>query len=250
MVARLKEQSPAHYLRYLEPFVGSGALYFHLRPKSGILSDLNWDVINLFEQVRDNPVLLHQKLIDTSRDKETYLRIRSHFGDEEDLLERAVSMLYLNRNCFNGLFRTNKSGKFNVPYAAARRGQNPSLENIVDCAEQLKSTLVIHGDFYSVISEHVREGDFVYLDPPYVMSQGRIFNEYVKGHFNGADIERLSELLRLIDSRGGKFVMSFIEDEVISKIADEWGAGKYFVQRNISGFANKRRKSSELIIKN
>lgn len=237
-------------MRYLEPFVGSGALYFHLRPEKAVLSDLNWDVINLFEQVRDSPHLLHKQLLDISRDKETYLRIRAGFGDEKDPLSRAVSMLYLNRNCFNGLFRTNKSGKFNVPYASARRGENPSLEDIMACSVQLKSALIIHGDFCEILLEHVQEDDFVYLDPPYVMSQGRIFNEYVKGHFCAGDTARLSELLREIDARGAKFLMTFIDDAEISDIAEEWDSHSYSVHRNISGFAAKRRQCPELIIKN
>ncbi len=159
-------------------------------------------------------------------------------------------MLYLNRNCFNGLFRTNKTGKFNVPYASQRRGEYPTCDDLLICSERLQNTLIEHGDFYSIISEHVREGDFVYLDPPYVKSEGRIFNEYVKGHFNHQDTERLSVLLKKINSVGAKFLLSFIDDEIVEFIADEWGSEKYLVQKNIAGFAASRRKSGEILVKN
>lgn len=250
VVRHLELNTPSHYSRYLEPFVGSGALYFHLNPKSAILSDLNWEVVNLFHQVKKRPRELHRKLNELARDKDTYLRIRQHFGSEQDNLERATAMLYLNRNCFNGLYRTNKSGKFNVPYANQRRGEYLGMEELLECAHRLKRTKVIHGDFYDVITTEVKEGDFVYLDPPYVQSEGRIFHEYVKGHFNLKDTKRLADLLEEINSRRAYFLLTFIEDDAIAPIAQTWGYERYLVQRNISGFAANRRKCVELLIKN
>lgn len=250
VVNKLAQNSPQKYSRYLEPFVGSGALFFHLNPKDALISDLNWEVVNLFIQVKSRPMELHERLIAPSRDKETYLAIRQSFGEEDDDLDHAASMLYLNRNCFNGLYRTNKTGKFNVPYAAQRRGNYPTRDDILLCSQRLQNTQIEHGDFYSVISEHVREGDFVYLDPPYVKSEGRIFNEYVKGHFNHNDTERLATLLNKIHSVGAKFLLSFIDDEIIEFITKEWGSEKYLVQKNIAGFAASRRKSPEILVKN
>ncbi|RUX22018.1 Dam family site-specific DNA-(adenine-N6)-methyltransferase [Mesorhizobium sp. M7A.F.Ca.US.011.01.1.1] len=227
VVKKLAENSPPEFSRYLEPFVGSGALYFHLNPKDALLSDLNWEVVNLFNQVKNRPTELHERLVVPNREKETYLAIRQRFGTEPDELDQAASMLYLNRNCFNGLFRTNKSGKFNVPFASQRRGSYPTCQDLIACSERLKTTLIEHGDFYSVISSNVREGDFVYLDPPYVKSEGRIFNEYVKGHFNHQDTERLAVLLKNIDAAGAKFLLSFIDDAIVDFIAAEWGSQKY-----------------------
>ncbi|MFK0385186.1 DNA adenine methylase [Agrobacterium sp. NPDC090273] len=250
VVKKLAENSPPEYSRYLEPFVGSGALYFHLNPSAALISDLNWEVVNLFIQVKHRPIELYERLIAHSRDKETYLAIRKTFGTEEDDLDHAASMLYLNRNCFNGLFRTNKSGKFNVPYAAQRRGSYPACDDLLTCSERLQNTQIEHGDFHTVISANVAKGDFVYLDPPYVKSEGRIFNEYVKGHFNHQDTERLSALLRAIDKAGAKFLLSFIDDEIVDFISAEWGSEKYLVQKNIAGFAANRRKSAEILVKN
>jgi DNA adenine methylase len=249
-VKTLAAHAPINYGRYVEPFVGSGALFFHLAPQEAVLSDLNCEVVNLFRQVKYFPRELHEKLVLPPRDKETFLNIRKKFGKEENDIDRAASMLYLNRNCFNGLYRTNKSGKFNVPYASQRRGDYPSVEDLQHCSQLLQRAEIHTGDFFDIVSQVVRKGDFVYLDPPYVKSVGRIFNEYVKGHFNHDDTERLRELLRRIDETGAFFLLSFIEDEIISSVAEEWRQQRYFVQKNIAGFAADRRKSPELLIKN
>lgn len=250
VVKTLAANTPPAYERYIEPFVGSGALFFHLAPERAILSDLNCEVVNLFNQVKRSPRELHEKLVLPSRDKVTFLNIRENFGDEGDDLQRAASMLYLNRNCFNGLYRTNKSGKFNVPYAPQRRGEYPKVEDLEDCSLLLQRAEIHAGDFVQIVSQVVKKGDFVYLDPPYVKSKGRIFNEYVKGHFNHDDTDRLQGLLRAIHEKGAFFLLSFIEDNIISPIAEEWSHQRYFVQKNIAGFAANRRKSPELLIKN
>ena len=250
VVKKLAANIPPSFNRYIEPFVGSGALFFHLNPGCAILSDLNWEVVNLFKQVKERPRELHKRLIAPDRERDTYIRIRQGFGSETDNLARATSMLYLNRNCFNGLYRTNKSGKFNVPYAHQRRGEYPSIENLLHCSKRLQDTELLDGDFFDVVIDRMRPGDFIYLDPPYVKSKGRIFNEYVKGHFNHEDTKRLADLLRKIHEVGAFFLLSFIDDEIISSIAEEWGHEKYLVQKNIAGFAADRRKSAEFLIKN
>jgi DNA adenine methylase len=250
VVTKLAENSPPQFRRYIEPFVGSGALFFHLAPKAAILSDLNPEVVNLFIQIRSSPAQLHDLLHALPRDKETYLAVRTKFGTEYDPIERAASMLYLNRNCFNGLYRTNKSGKFNVPYAAAGRGAYPTLKDFEACAQRLQHAEINHGDFFDIVSATVQEGDFVYLDPPYLLSEGRIFSEYVKGHFSHKDTERLGQLLELIDQSGAQFLLSFIDDHIIHSISSKWQSETYLVQKNISGFASSRRKSPELLVKN
>ncbi|WP_139112633.1 DNA adenine methylase, partial [Hoeflea olei] len=213
-------------------------------------SDLNRDLINLYHAVRDFPEEIYGELNKIPRERETYNKIREAIISSDNLFERAVFTLYLNRNCFNGLYRTNKSGHFNVPFAAAGRGGYPSLSDFISASNQLKMANIICSDFEIVIKERLNKEDFVYLDPPYIKNEGRIFNEYVKGHFNKGDMDRLSDVLNLINSRGAYFLLSFIDDEAVYSLAEQWGAERYMVQKNISGFAASRRKSSEVIIKN
>lgn len=241
---------PEKFGTYHEPFVGSGALFFSVEMDRGVISDLNKDLINLYEVIRDFPELLYGKMCEISRDKDTYYKIRERSYSEVDLIIRAINFLYLNRNCFNGLYRTNKSGKFNVPFSENRTGQYPQLNDILLCSEKLKGKSILCGDFEAVLLENVKSGDFVYLDPPYIKSEGRIFNEYIPGHFSHSDMIRLENVLSELDSRGAYFLLSFIDDEIVSSITNRWGSEVYLVQKNISGFAASRKKSPEVLVKN
>ena len=246
----LEEEVPESYGTYFEPFVGSAALFFQLRPSSSVLSDLNPDLINFYHFLKEEPETLYSEACKIERAKDVYLSIRKKFISERDKLERAVQFFYLNRNCFNGLYRTNKKGEFNVPYASTGKSGYPSLSDFMTASELLADSSVVLGDFFEVVGGRVKKNDFVYLDPPYIKSEGRIFSEYVKGHFCQADLERLGELLQHIHDVGAYFIVSFIDDEAIAPISNEWRSRTYSVQRNISGFASHRRRSSELLIKN
>lgn len=184
------------------------------------------------------------------REKEIYLAVRKKFISEPDALSRAVQFFYLNRNCFNGLYRTNKKGEFNVPFASSGQSGYPSWEDFNVAASLIADTELVCGDFCDVVGSRVQRDDFVYMDPPYLKTEGRIFSEYVKGHFRLIDLDRLDDLLSQVDKAGAKFILSFIDDDVIEPIRKKWHSKTYTVQRNISGFAASRRRSSELLIKN
>lgn len=249
-MAHLAEHVPESYNRYFEPFVGSGALFFHLKPVSATISDLNPELINFYNQLSLDAIGLFNGICSIPREKEAYTTVREAFAVERDPFLRAVQFAYLNRNCFNGLYRTNKSGQFNVPYAEAGRSSYPSETDFLRAANLVRNANVVLADFRSVIDEQFAAGDFAYLDPPYLMAEGRIFSEYIPGHFSSKDLRELSETLRLIDNRGGKFIMSFIDDPIIQEIASEWNTVRYEIQRNISGFAGARKRASELLVKN
>lgn len=246
----LEEEVPESYGTYFEPFVGSAALFFQLRPSSSVLSDLNPDLINFYHFLKEEPELLFSEACKIERSKDVYLEVRRNFISEGDGMTRAVQFFYLNRNCFNGLYRTNKKGEFNVPYASSGQSGYPSLSDFFTASELLKGSSVVRGDFVEVVGDRVKSNDFVYLDPPYIKSEGRIFSEYVKGHFSKVDLDRLGELLQHINDVGAYFIVSFIDDEAIYPISNKWNSRAYSVQRNISGFASHRRRSPELLIKN
>ena len=184
------------------------------------------------------------------RTKDAYLSVRNKFKAEKCKRARATQFYYLNRNCFNGLYRTNKLGEFNVPFAEKGRSNYPSFDEFQLAIDALSRVEIVFGDFQDVVGSRVERGDFVYMDPPYLMSQGRIFSEYVKGHFHSGDMARLEGLLKKIDQVGAKFIVSFIDDEIIGAVKNEWIYRKYEVQRNISGFTASRRQSGEILIKN
>lgn len=246
----LSEHAPKKYNRYFEPFVGSGALFFHLRPTSSILSDLNGELINFYNILKQDPVKLFLGMTGIPREKSTYLEVREKLITEANPFDRAVYFGYLNRNCFNGLYRTNKAGHFNVPYAEAGRSQYPTEGDFIAAAKLLNSSEIVLGDFREVIMRNLSEGDFVYLDPPYLKTEGRIFSEYVAGHFSSSDLGSLQETLSFIDGSGGKFIMSFLDDPVIEAVSSQWNVIKYDIQRNISGFSGARKRAPEILVKN
>lgn len=246
----LEADAPSTFGTYFEPFVGSAALFYSLQPEKSVLSDLNPDLINFYQQLRLNPKAVFEEASMIKRDKEIYLDVRRRFISETNKFSRAVQFFYLNRNCFNGLYRTNKKGEFNVPFSGSGQSGYPSLSDFEVAAELISHSEIVLGDFHEVVRRRVERDDFVYMDPPYLKSEGRIFSEYVKGHFRLLDLKRLDDLLSVIDTAGARFIVSFIDDDVIEPIRRKWNSKTYSVQRNISGFAANRRRSSELLIKN
>lgn len=246
----LAEHVPKKYNTYFEPFVGSGALYFHLKPRKSYLSDLNPELINFYNQLKKNAAALFREMQRIPREKDAYFEVRRRFIQEADPFTRAVQFGYLNRNCFNGLYRTNKAGHFNVPYAERGRSAYPSENDFMAAAALMKSSKIVLGDFRQIIYDHLSSGDFVYLDPPYLKSEGRIFSEYVAGHFSSSDLKSLQDTLALIENRGAKFVMSFLDDPIIEDISANWKVVRYEIQRNIAGFSGARKRAAEILVKN
>lgn len=249
-LSHILRHMPQNFDRYIEPFAGSAALYFTLGPRKSIISDLNTDLISFYGVLQSNPTGLYEDFVSIPREKEAYLSVREAFKTEGDLQKRATQFIYLNRNCFNGLFRTNKAGHFNVPFASQGQSKYPSLADFQRASKYLKGTLLVCADFRAVIDRHVRKNDLVYLDPPYLKQQGRIFSEYVKGHFCDADLDELLDSMREIDRRGAKFIMSFIDDPIADRVREGWSCIGYEVQRNISGFAGARKKTPEILLRN
>jgi DNA adenine methylase len=161
----------------------------------------------------------------------------------------AARFIYLNRFCFNGLYRTNAAGDFNVPFAPSGTGKLPSLSHLQGCAEVLKRTQLRCGDFVGTM-ELVQEGDFVYLDPPYAVSTRRVFREYSRAAFAQPDLVRLCRHLRRIDSMGARFLVSYADCTEARVAFRRWHIKRVRTRRNIAGFAIHRRFAFELIVTN
>lgn len=165
-------------------------------------------------------------------------------------LDRAARFIFLNRFCFNGIYRTNEKGVFNVPYAASGTGELPSWHNFKLASRALRSSVILNTDFANIINEHVQSGDFVYLDPPYAVENRRIFRQYGPQTFGLEDLGRLRDSLKLIDERGANFVLSYASSPEARVYFKEWKSKKVYTQRNVAGFAKHRRMAAELIFTN
>jgi DNA adenine methylase len=239
--------SPDHE-RYVEPFAGSACLFFELAPQAAVLGDSNQDLIEVYRVVRDEPERLYQRLCRIRRDPVTYLRWRYLKPGSLDRETRALRFLYLNRNCFNGIYRTNLAGDFNVPMGT-RLGEYFSKDDLVRCSKLLRKATLVAGDFIKTV-ERVKAGDFVYLDPPYAVTSRRIFREYGKKTFDTADIPRFSESLGAIVRQDADFLVSYADCAEARALALRWYSARLPIKRHIAGFAGDRKKAYEWLISN
>ncbi|TKT71209.1 Dam family site-specific DNA-(adenine-N6)-methyltransferase [Afipia massiliensis] len=235
---------------YIEPFAGSAALFFFLEPKSALLADLNGHLINALRWVRDEPTLVHRRLSRMRRDAEQYYYSRKRFNKLLPYgLESAVLFIYLNRNCFNGLWRTNLSGEFNVPFGGTEMGANPPLELLQSCSAALNRARLRHQDFRKTIGD-VAERSFIYADPPYFTSTERTFVEYGKKSFGRDDLVDLLNGLKLADKRGAHIALTYNDSIPLDLLPRRWKLLKFKVTRNVGGFAGSRKKQTEILITN
>lgn len=188
---------------YFEPFLGSGAVALAVNAERSVLGDLNGDLMNAWNVLRSRPKDLHAAVAAHPPDKTTYYRLRSEYGN--DPFEQAVRFVYLNRYCFNGIYRTNRLNEFNVPYGNAT-GALPPEEMFVACARVLASATLVNSDFEDTLKS-AREGDVVYLDPPYPASRPT-YGEYGYGSFNGEDMHRLQECVECLTRLGVSVFLS------------------------------------------
>jgi DNA adenine methylase len=238
---------PSHK-RYIEPFAGSACLYFALAPKRGILGDNNESLIEVFRAVRSEPDRLFDRMCRIRRDAATYYRWRDKNPGALDEETRVVRFLYLNRNCFNGIFRTNLEGHFNVPIGT-RTGAYFTRSELRACSDLLKNATIIAGDF-AVTLRMVQKGDLVYLDPPFAVNSRRLFREYGAKPFDPSDISRLAACLVEIDQAGADFLVSYADCREARGLARKWNASRFAIRRHVAGFFGDRRYAYEWLISN
>src|SRR5579875_663840 len=188
--------------RYVEPFAGSACLFFAIKPRKAILGDLNPELIATYIEVkyRIDAVLEELKRLKPA-DKEEYNRLRAIDIGAMKPSARAARFIYLNRYCFNGIYRTNLAGRFNVPYSGVRCGGLPEDTLFHKCSNRLRKARFMRGDFENVL-EQAEKGDLVYMDPPFAVRERRVFRQYDPSTFTSEDIERLRRwMVRLNQKR-------------------------------------------------
>lgn len=237
------------FTRYVEPFAGSAALFFALDPPDALLGDLNSELIQTLRAVAKFPARVSSALQRLPRGESNYYRIRGRETQHLSRASRAARFIYLNRFCFNGIFRTNTNGAFNVPYGAPKNDNVPTLLQLKACGERLRRATIIHADFRTTLAR-VGAGDLVYLDPPYAVGNRRVFIEYGKSVFNSEDLSELGELLVEIEKRGAHFVVSYADCGEARETFSRWSQRRIPVRRNIAGFVGARRKHYELYASN
>lgn len=208
---------PHSFNNYYEPFLGGGTVFFNLQPKNeSFLSDINPDLINAYSQLRDNHDAIVHLLEQFINTEEYYYRIReTQFVTPT---EKASQFIYLNRTCFNGLYRVNKSGRFNVPYGFKNYKQLFDYDKIKRCSEILKSASLQCLDFEETITT-VGKNDLIFLDPPYTVTH--IKNGFIKYNdklFSWEDQQRLASFIVKICKRGGYYILTNAKHDLIRNL--------------------------------
>ncbi|MCQ2446417.1 MAG: DNA adenine methylase, partial [Clostridia bacterium] len=199
MLSELLPKVPASYGRYIEPFFGGGALFFALHPGNAIIADSNPELINMYHQVADHvdDVIAYLKKYENTSD--AFYAVRSLDWETLSKIEAAARMIYLNKTCFNGLYRVNKKGQFNVPFG---KYSNPKIcdeDALYAASDALKKADIVCGDYFLVLQHYAKPGDFIFLDPPYLpISEYADFKRYTKEQFYEEDhVELAKEVMRL-----------------------------------------------------
>lgn len=235
--------------RYVEPFAGSACLFFNLSPQKALLSDINQELINVYKQVAVDVDTVLKELKKLKKDKNNYYLIRGLNPENLNPSQRAARFIYLNRYCFNGLYRINSKGEFNVPYCGDERGKMPD-ENVFRQDSVLLKNASLRANSYEKTLEDVVPGDFVYIDPPFSVRSKSIFNEYNISKFSSDDIKKLRSWMLKFDRLGVIFLISYAESEEANILKKNFYWETVSVRRCIAGFTANRKRVNEIIISN
>ena len=261
LLAELEKSFPKQFGTYFEPFLGGGALLFDLLAKKPNLkcsvSDLNSDLVLAYVTIRDKLGRLIESLENHSKNyhKDStgyYYEVRKQ--EPKSQIEKVSRLLFLNKTCFNGLYRVNSKGKFNVPLG---RYTNPNIvnrENLTTVSKFLQSDKIKIScrDFESILND-AKKGDFVYFDPPYQpVSDTANFTSYTHRDFTEDDLQRLADLANQLNSKGSHVLLSNSNTKIVKKIfsSKKWKVKEIAVNRAINSNSQKRTGHKEVLIKN
>lgn len=239
---------PKRFHTYREPFLGSGALFFLLQPEKAVLSDRCEELMNTFSAIHDNVDAVIRYLSPLKRSKETFYYIRQNRS--KGRLKRAAEFIYLNKTCWNGLYRVNSAGNFNVPFGSHSTDFITDFDNLRSCAASLQysSVSLQSYDFEENIKQS-KPGDLVYLDPPYVTGHSNNgFIEYNEVIFSWDDQKRLAEIAKSLTSKGVHVIVSNANHQAIIELYSGF-AVKYFNRTStLASDITRRRTVSEILL--
>lgn len=239
---------PEDYNRYIEPFIGGGALFFKLQCENSIIADSNSELINLYEQIAEHCEEVITLLKNYENNEEMYYQVRSIDWTSISKAEAAARTLYLNHTCFNGLYRLNKKGQFNTPFG---KYKNPTIcneEKLKTASELLKKSVIVCGDYLDILNEYAEKDDFIFLDPPYIpISDNSDFKRYTKEQFYEQDHRNLAKMVYKLDSKGCKIMLTNSNHPLVKELYGDYKIEVIQTKRNINSRGD-RRKGEDVIV--
>ena len=251
VLKELRPLLPARFNCYYEPMVGSGTLFFSTAPRRAVLCDLNGELMHCYRVLRDRCPELVKALALHENSEEHFLEVRAQEPGELEPVARAARTIYLNKTCFNGLYRVNSGGRFNVPFGRIWWANVCDQETLARTSEQLRGVRLLNGDYARAL-ETAGAGDLVYLDPPY-LSSGKgpaTFYAYQPHTFGEEEHQRLAQLFRELDRRGCHLMLSNADTEQVRALYDGFPNKVLTTRRPVNCKAGKREGWRELIIHN
>jgi DNA adenine methylase len=249
LLEQFRDLLPAPFGRYFEPFLGGGAVFFSLAPPTAVLSDVNGELIDCYRAIRDSVEDVIEALGAHRYEKEHYYAVRSLDPMALALPERAARTIFLNRTGYNGLYRVNKRGLFNVPFG---RYSNPRIchsENLRACSRALAGVETVCGGFADAVASATR-GDFVYFDPPYVpVSTTANFTSYAAGQFGSADQERLADVFARLAHRGVLVMLSNSDTPAVRDLYRGFRIERVAAARSVNSNPEGRGKVAEVVVR-
>jgi len=247
---------PSKISTYYEPFIGGGAVLLNQQPKKAVINDYNAELINVYAVVRDQVEELIEDLATHKNESDYFYSIRvqdrEEGFDQLSSLKRASRVIYLNKTCFNGLYRVNSSGEFNTPFGRYKSPNivNESVLRAVSKYLQNNNIELLSGDFEDAL-KGARRGAFVYLDPPYdPISKSSNFTGYVEGGFGVDQQERLRDVCVKLDQKGVKFLLSNSATPLIKGLYKDFEIIEVGAKRHINSVASKRGEVTEVLVRN
>ncbi|HYT46299.1 MAG TPA: Dam family site-specific DNA-(adenine-N6)-methyltransferase [Methylomirabilota bacterium] len=243
--------APVSFDRYLEPFLGGGAVALALGHHKMLLNDANTELINAYHVIRDNLDVLLPLLDEHQRrhSKEYFYTVRAQEPSNLNSVEQAARFIYLNKTCFNGLYRVNKHGQFNVPFGRYKKPTLYNLEDMQVASVVLQKAELFAEDYYVFLKQHARPGDFIYLDPPYMpISQYSDFKRYTKKQFRENDQHILAQVYNELVDLGAYPVLSNSYSELTLDLYAQHHIQIVYVSRNINHEGTGRDPIPEILV--
>lgn len=241
---------PGTYPAYHEPFVGGGAVFFHLRPPRAILSDINEDLIECYQVLHKDVEAVIEQLQNCRNEAAFYYRMRAREPRKLSPAQRVARIIYLNRTCYNGLYRVNRSGQFNVPFG---RYKNPVICNAANlrAVSAALAGVTLRVQPFETVIDAACHRDFVYFDPPYQpLSATSSFTGYTRNSFGEEDQRRLAEVFRQLDAKGCQVMLSNADTPFIRRLYKGYRIEQVLATRLINSKAERRGKIPEVLVLN
>ena len=248
MLGNLLPKVPASYNRYIEPFFGGGAMFFALQPEKAVIADSNPELINMYREVADHVEEVIKRLEEYENTSEMFYTVRSQDWAKLPKVEAAARTIFLNKTCFNGLYRVNKQGWFNVPYGKYKNPKICDSEGLRAASAALKRADILCGDYLLVLEHYAQPGDFVFLDPPYLpISEYADFKRYTKEQFYEEDHIELAKMVSTLHERGCHIILTNSNHPLVHELYAPFNIDVIQTKRHIS-CNGSTRKGEDVIV--